>query len=204
MRDLATETYLANNLRSHEAIENYIKQTVDQTPEWQNALTSPDAFAEACRVLRSKVCWPDVDMEDYTAPENPDDLRATLWSTAVRRHDAHIANVHAHYAHEIGLASRRGTRRVRYAPNDQILRSLIFANVPRRLEFQQFLQLLYDRYGLIIGHRQAGTFIDQGQSDQKSFEDNARRLEMRLSSLGLLRRLSDACAYVENPFARDR
>ncbi len=31
-------------------------------------------------------------------------------------------------------------------------------------------------------------------------EENAKRLELRLISLGLLRRLSDACAYVMNPF----
>jgi hypothetical protein len=72
------------------------------------------------------------------------------------------------------------------------------------MEFQQFLTVLHERYGFVIGHRQAGTFIDQGQSDQKSFKDNVRRLELRLASLGLLRRLSDACAYIENPYATER
>jgi hypothetical protein len=39
--------------------------------------------------------------------------------------------------------------------------------------------------------------------DRKAFQANARRLEQRLASLGLLRRLSDACAYVENPYRRE-
>jgi hypothetical protein len=204
VRDLATETYLANNLRSTEAIEAYLREVVDQSPEWQAAIGHPDAYGEAYRVLRSKVAWPEADMDEHSGPETPEGLRNGLWAAARRRHDAHVANVHARYASEIGLASRRGTRRVRYAPNDQILRSLVFAVVERRMEFQQFLAVLYERYGFVIGHRQAGSFIDQGLSDQKSFEDNARRLEMRLASLGLLRRLSDACAYIENPYARDR
>jgi hypothetical protein len=68
------------------------------------------------------------------------------------------------------------------------------------MEFQEFLSILHARYGFIIGHHQAGPYITQGLSDQKSFEDNARRLELRLASLGLLRRLSDACAYIENPY----
>jgi len=204
IRDLATETYLANNLRSRDAIDAYLREVVDQSPEWASALQHPDAFGEACRVLRSKVAWPDADMEDYNGQQTPDGLRSVLHTAMHRRHDGHLANVHARYANEIGLASRRGTRRVRYAPNDQILRSLVFATVERRMEFQQFLSVLHERYGFIIGHRQAGTFIDQGQSDQKSFEDNARRLELRLASLGLLRRLSDACAYIENPYARER
>ncbi len=37
--------------------------------------------------------------------------------------------------------------------------------------------------------------------DDTSFERNRARLEARLSSMGLLKRLSDACAYVINPFA---
>jgi hypothetical protein len=204
IRDLATETYLANNLRSREAIDAYLHEVVDESSEWQSAMHHPDAFGEAFRVLRSKVAWPDADMDEYNGQETPTGLRGMLQSAAHRRHDSHVANVHARYAHEIGLASRRGTRRVRYAPNDQILRSLVFANVERRMEFQQFLFVLYEKYGFVIGHRQASTFIGQGQSDQKSFEDNARRLEQRLASLGLLRRLSDACAYIENPYARDR
>jgi hypothetical protein len=204
IRDLATETYLANNLRSREAIDAYLREVVDQSPEWTSALQHADAFGEAYRVLLRKVAWPDPDMDEYSGPQTPDGLRSVLQSAAHRRHAGHLANVHARYAHEIGLASRRGTRRVRYAPNDQILRSLVFANVERRMEFQQFLSALHERYGFVIGHRQAGTFIDQGQSDQKSFEDNARRLELRLASLGLLRRLSDACAYIENPHARGR
>lgn len=203
IRDLATETYVGNNLRSREAIDAYLRDVVDQSSEWATALCKSDAFGEAYRVLRAKVAWPDADMDEYDGPETPDGLRSTLQAAVHRRHAAHVANVHSRYASEIGLASRRGTRRVRYAPNDQILQSLVLANVERRMEFQQFLAILHDRYGFIIGHRQAGLFIAQAQSDQKSFEDNARRLELRLSSLGLLRRLSDACAYIENPYTRE-
>ena len=90
---------------------------------------------------------------------------------------------------------------MRYAPGDQLLASLVLAIVPRRMDFQRFLATLFERYGFVIGHRQAQCYIESGESDQKSFEDNARRLELRLASLGLLRRLSDACAYVENPFS---
>jgi hypothetical protein len=70
------------------------------------------------------------------------------------------------------------------------------------MEFQAFLQLLFDRYGLLIGDQQALPFIENGSADQEDFSDNAQSLEDRLASLGLLRRLSDSCAYVENPFQR--
>jgi hypothetical protein len=74
--------------------------------------------------------------------------------------------------------------------------------VSKRLEFRDFLALLHDRYGLVIGDAQARAFIASGDADQEDFSDNARRLEERLASLGLLKRLSDSCAYVENPFER--
>jgi hypothetical protein len=200
IRDLASDAYLANNTLSQQAVETYLRETVEESPEWERAVRDPDPYRAALRVLDLKVAWPDPDK--YDGQHTPEHLKQGLREAALRRHAGHVANVHSRYAGAIGLASRRGTRRTRYAPNDRLLKSLVFANVARRTEFQSFLQLLHHRYGFVIGHRQAISYIEQGQGDQKAFEDNARRLEMRLASLGLLRRLSDACAYVENPFSR--
>jgi hypothetical protein len=203
IRDLAGETYLINNTLSRQAVDNYIRETVEHSPEWQQALQDPDPYGAALKTLESKVAWPDP--EKYEGPHTPQGLlhsKQGLIEAAQRRHAGHVANVHSRYASAIGLASRRGTRKTRYAPNDRFLKSLVFASVPRRHEFQHFLHLIHERYGFIVGHRQATDYVRHGQSDQTAFEDNARRLELRLASLGLLRRLSDACAYVENPFAR--
>ena len=54
----------------------------------------------------------------------------------------------------------------------------------------------------MIGDRQAKVLLEEGDADQEAFSENANRLEQRLSSMGLLKRLSDACAYVENPYVR--
>ena len=43
---------------------------------------------------------------------------------------------------------------------------------------------------------------DHSDFEKKAFQTNSHRLEQRLASLGMLRRLSDACAYVQNPLAR--
>lgn len=202
IRDLAAETYLENNNRSREAVAAYLKQLVEDSPEWGQALSGSDPFDDAARVTRRAVAWPN--LEEYDAEQTPESLLSTLKESAFRRHVRHVAHVHARYTQAIGLASRRASRRLRYAPSDQLLATLVLAVVPHRMEFQKFLSVLFDRYGFVIGHRQATDYIGSGVSDQKSFEDNARRLEQRLVSLGLLRRLSDACAYVENPFAGER
>jgi hypothetical protein len=80
------------------------------------------------------------------------------------------------------------------------LRYIVFASVTKRVEFSELLAHLYNRYGLVFGEREAEQSSEQG-IDKKPFQQNALRLEHRLSSLGLLKRLSDACAYVENPYA---
>ena len=52
----------------------------------------------------------------------------------------------------------------------------------------------------MCGEREAEKVLPPEDMDKKPFQANALRLEYRLSSLGLLKRLSDACAYVENPY----
>ena len=68
---------------------------------------------------------------------------------------------------------------------------------------KNFLSILNFKYGFIIGDKEAVEVTNSGQADLEAFSENALRLEQRLSSMGLLRRLSDAVAYVENPFAKD-
>jgi hypothetical protein len=130
-------------------------------------------------------------------------LLEALVQRATVRHKQHVGKVHGTWARLIGLSSRRASRRVRYAPTDRLLKTLVVCCVDRRLEFKDFLTLINKRYGFIIGDQQARSFIEAGAADQEDFSDNARRLEERLSSLGLLKRLSDSCAYVENPFQRN-
>lgn len=121
---------------------------------------------------------------------------------AVSRHRRHVANVHRNYGRDVGLVSKRGTNKLRYAPTDPLLKALILANVERRMEYKEFLSRLFSRYGLVFGDREAERVLDRDEFDKKAFQANAERLEQRLGSLGMLRRLSDACAYVQNPFSR--
>jgi hypothetical protein len=134
---------------------------------------------------------------------NPKDLIDELVSRAKIRHGQHVGKVHSTWARQIGLSSRRSSRRVRYAPTDRLLKTLVVCCVRERMEFKDFLADLYGRYGLVIGDHQAASIIGAGKADQEDFSDNARRLEERLISLGLLNRLSDSAAYVENPFRRE-
>lgn len=199
IRDLAASSFLQNNNLPQQAVEFYIKKSLVDA-EWKTCETSSDPIGDAIKFLNIKFGWPndDHDMEGAGAPNK---LVETLCSKAITRHASHLGKFHRTWAREIGLSSSRGSKRIRYVPTDSLLRTLVLCTVPFRMEFQDFLTELYNKYGFIIGDKQAADIIASGGADQEAFAANAYRLEQRLVSIGLLKRLSDACAYVQNPFA---
>lgn len=198
VRDISADSYYANNALPQQAVERFIR-AIRETPEWERAVASDYANSDAAEVLQKAFDWSETDdLEDRAS--SPDKLIEVLVNKAITRHKQHVGKVHMTWARAIGLASRRSSRRVRYAPTDRLLKTLVVTCVPRRIEFEEFLAMLAERYGIIIGDQQATVFLESGDADREDFSDNARRLEERLASLGLLKRLSDSCAYVENPF----
>jgi hypothetical protein len=198
VRELSAESYLRNTLLPAQAVTHYVEQ-IAKSPDWLAALDQPDAFVQCRRILQEKVNWGEDD-RDYDGNHEPSSLLAALKTIALSGHKQHAANIHRSYGRDVGLVSKRGTNKLRYAPNDNLLKTLLLANVKDRMELSEFLQTLYGRYGLVIGDKQAEQVLPPEQFDKKAFQANAKRLEGRLGSLGMLRRLSDGCAYVENPY----
>ena len=195
VRETSCELYQENNLLPSRAVETLVLR-IEDSPEWQKAVTENGGFEKCRRILQEKVRWG----EDYDGPTDPGQLIAALRQAAMKRHRQHVANIHRNYGREIGLISKRGTIKLRYAPTDGLLKTLLFANVEKRVELHAFLGRLFRRYGLVFGDKEAEEVLPKGDFDKKSFQANSRRLEQRLGSLGLLRRLSDGCAYVVNPY----
>jgi hypothetical protein len=200
VRELSFNSYINNNELPNRAVEAYV-MSIANTAEWRQKAAEVGGFVFCREMLQNKYRWPR-DADDYTGPADPEQILAELRRTAQARHRQHVANVHRSYGGGVGLVSRRGTNRFRYAPTDALLKALILANVKTRLEYSEFLALLFRRYGLVLGDIEAAQVLDPEDFDKKAFLANSERLERRLKALGMLRRLSDACAYVENPFGR--
>ena len=200
VRELSGLNYQNNIQLPQRAVEAYVKR-IEESQDWCGAVSRPGAFSNCQKVLREQVRWPR-DAEDYDGSNDPVCLMGELRRKAVSRHRHHVANIHRNYGRDVGLVSRRGTNKLRYAPTDVLLKALILANVRQRMEFKEFLSRLSSRYGFVFGDREAERALDSEEYDRKAFQANAERLEQRLASLGMLRRLSDACAYVQNPFSR--
>lgn len=200
VRELSAFNYQENALLSQKAVEVYLAG-ITSSARWELAKLQAGAFAACKAILEEQVRWPN-DPEDYEGCSEPDALAAELRRAAIARHRQHVANVHRQYGRDVGLVSKRGTNRLRYAPTDTLLKTLVLANVSHRMEYKEFLDLLFTRYGLVLGEREAERVLSQEDFEKKAFQTNSHRLEQRLSSLGMLRRLSDACAYVQNPLAQ--
>lgn len=195
VREISCDLYQENNLLPAQAVETFIAR-IEHSPAWQQALGESGAFEKCRRILRDEVRWG----EDYEGPNDPEQLIKALQHAAMKRHRQHVANIHRNYGREIGLVSKRGTVKLRYAPTDAFLKTLLFANVEKRTELHQFLERLHSRYGIVFSDKQAEQVLPKGEFEKKAFQANSRRLEQRLGSLGVLKRLSDGCAYVVNPY----
>jgi hypothetical protein len=200
VRDLSITSYDDNGALPRKAVEAHVR-SVTTSGDWQAALSAPNPTAAAFTVLRNRFSWSRDDIPNRITPEG---LLQVMTADALKRHGQHVAGIHAAWSRAIGLASRRASVRNRYAPTDAFLKSLVVCSVDGRMPLERFLQTIYDRYGLVVGPHQAEGLIRTGAADAEVFSDNAKRLEERLASLGLVRRLSDSCAYLENPFTMVR
>jgi len=199
VRELSIKSFQENGQLSELAIAAFLDR-IAASDEWRRAVEASDAYPQCKAILNREVGWPREE-SNYGGNPDPVALLKNLRQRAMAKHRQHAGNVHRTYGRAVGLISKRGTNKLRYAPNDALLKALILANVKDRMEFKAFLRLLFDRYGIVLGEREAETVMKDTDFDKKSFQANAARLEQRLSSLGMVKRLSDACAYVLNPYS---
>lgn len=201
VRALSGDSYQVNQALSLRAVRTAVEQ-IKLTDVWSAALGSEDPEGECAKLLRAWFQWPPAsgdDESDY-GHISGDELVRMLAEKAQSRHEQHFGKIHAAWSRAIGLSSRRLARRTRYAPNDRLLKTLVVTIVDERMQFDEFLHEVRRRYGLVIGDAEGAHLVREKQVDQEALSENRGNLEMRLVGLGLVRRLSDSCSFVENPF----
>lgn len=204
VRALSSDSYLTNQGFPEKAIRAHV-ESVRCAQAWIDASSSDFTDAERMKILRDSFQWPPVEVKgeaDYSN-RSPDDLVSRLVDFAQQRHSQHVGKIHAAWSRAIGLSSRRLSRRYRYAPNDRLLKSIVIAIVGDRMQFDEFLVEAKRRYGFVIGDAEGAHLVDAKLIDQGELSENRDNLEARLVSLGLVRRLSDSCSFVENPFVSE-
>lgn len=201
VRALSGDSYLLNHGMPAKAVRAHV-ESIRMDAEWAKATSSDFPEAERLKLMRERFQWPSIDCgddEDYTG-ESPDALVDKLVERALARHEQHVGKIHASWSRAIGLSSRRLSRRTRYAPSDRLLKSIVVTIVDDRMQFDEFLAEANRRYGLIFGDAEGAHLVNAKLVDQEELSENRDNLEARLVGLGLVRRLSDSCSFVENPF----
>lgn len=202
VRALSGDSYQFNQGLPAKAVRAHV-ESIRLDAEWAAASTAEFPEAERVKLMRERFQWPPADGgddDDYTG-KSPDALVSDLVENALARHEQHVGKIHAAWSRAIGLSSRRLSRRTRYAPNDRLLKSIVVSIVDDRMQFDEFLAEAKRRYGLILGDAEGSRLLDAKLVDQEELSENRDNLETRLVGLGLVRRLSDSCSFVENPFA---
>jgi hypothetical protein len=204
VRALSGESYQFNQALSLRAVRAAI-ESIRLSDEWLAASQSQDPNGECAELLRTWFQWPPADGGDDGDSINSsgDQLIRTLVEKAENRHEQHFGKIHAAWSRAIGLSSRRLSRRTRYAPNDRLLKTLVVTMVDDRMQFDEFLREIRLRYGFVIGDAEGIRLVNEKLVDQEALSDNRGNLETRLVGLGLVRRLSDSCSFVENPFVSE-
>jgi hypothetical protein len=202
VRALSGDSYQFNQGLPAKAVRAHV-ESIRLDVVWAQASERDFPEAERLTLMRERFQWPPVDGgddEDYSG-QSPDALVARLVELALARHAQHVGKIHASWSRAIGLSSRRLSRRTRYAPSDRLLKSIVVAIVDDRMQFDEFLAEANKRYGLVLGDAEGSRLINAKLVDQEELSENRDNLEARLAALGLVRRLSDSCSFVENPFA---
>lgn len=111
----------------------------------------------------------------------------------------HMDGIHLKWCSDIGLTTKESAVSYFYSLSDELLYYLVLALVPkgRPIALKDFLTKLHERYHLVIGLNEAGSYA----VEDADFIANERQFKLKLARNHLLISLSDACDYVRNPFS---
>ncbi len=114
--------------------------------------------------------------------------------------DDNFLAVHRKLAKGIGfVAPRKGTH-ARFVLGDTLLKALVFAHLDpvASKPVGDFLELLYERYGIVIGSGEARTsgLLHELRINEEYYQRNRAAFVIRLTQAGLLTQYSDATAMV--------
>ncbi|OAX50850.1 hypothetical protein gpAD87_21835 [Paenibacillus sp. AD87] len=81
---------------------------------------------------------------------------------------------------------------------------LVFTKVKpgEKMEYNDFLNVLYQDYGIVIGESEAKVSgqYEKSRLNIRYFQDNEKALREKLRHNGLLIEFSDATAMIQNPY----
>lgn len=185
-----------------DAVEARVRTTLEAEPSWRNAKAAsglPERSAAAKEAIRATFHM-DKFGTKMSGDREPAGWLDLLIEEAYGRDRNAIHTLFKPLGENAGLVASRQKVGTWWRGSDDILEALVLANVGETVTIEELAARLYSRYGLVIGPTEAAEAFPERGFDMTSFEENIRAFERKLTGLGYVRRLSDDCAFVSNPF----
>ena len=187
---------------SNRAVDAYIRGVAEKH-DWKKVVKQNNPQAARDFIKRhfgdkDKNGTSDVDYEEMSPAQQLDDLINRVKT----RSNNNIYRLLVPLAKGIGLVPDSTRSEMWFSLSDDMITALVLANVERTksVELRNFVSILYDRYGIVIGPDEVEGENRRLPVGKDSLRENLVAFESRLSRLFLTRRLSDDCAFVVNPY----
>lgn len=107
--------------------------------------------------------------------------------------------VHRKLGKSVGFIAPKKGQNARFVLEDNLLKALTLANVETEMIYDEYLALLYQRYGLVVGAQEArkSGLFDRHRINADYYDRNRLVLLNKLQNAGLAREYSDATAMIQ-------
>ena len=98
---------------------------------------------------------------------------------------------------------------MRFSLSEEIIKFFVLSMIPPKsmITLNEFMELLYSHYQMVIGPEQYRMEMERGAvkqlGDLSFLEENKLAFSQKLKDCGFLRDLSDSTAIVENPYGSE-
>ncbi|WP_050699154.1 hypothetical protein [Anaeromassilibacillus senegalensis] len=109
----------------------------------------------------------------------------------------------------IGVIIPNSGKGMRFSLSEDIIKFLVLSIIPPKqmVTLDEFVDLLYQHFGMVIGPDQYQIEMDRGSvsnvGDLSFLKSNLQAFAQKLKDCGFLRDLSDATSIVENPYEQE-
>jgi len=201
LRDLSRSYLKRQRQLIEDTVEAFIIERLDAMPKWQQANDHPDSEQRSSLARDAIREAFDTKLNDSeTGPKQPKTLLSEFLKSAKGRSRNNISTLIEPLGKQSGFVLTRQRVGSWFAGSDEFIEALVLAGVTKPITISAFLGDLYKRYGIVIGPREVSLAFERPPCDISSFEANFKAFERRLTGLGYVKRLSDDCAFVSNPY----
>ena len=188
-----------------ESVATYIRYKLEtQVPKWKNALNHSDEEAQfdlSIEAIEETFLTKVLSKENLTK-RTPEDCLNFFIRKATSRARNNISTLIEPLGKNSGFITARRGVGTWFDASDEFLEALVLGNSgANAITVDDFLEKIYNRYGIVIGSKEASNAFKKRTFDPLSFENNMKIFERRMTNLGYIRRLSDDCAFILNPYA---